>query len=150
MLRWPVAGPSEYWLLASSLAYKVKSSSTHTVRQIHTRWQQYTQDNYKNTHRTTNNNTHKTTTKIHTKQLTTIHTRHLKIQHVQKVNNSKLRKFPPPPMPALLVMNFRGFPPGCGDSVADFWGWDAHKARIRCPDGVWVVICRKMKYQEGP
>ena len=24
-------------------------------------------------------------------------------------------------------MNFRGFPPGCGDSVADFWG---------CPDDV--------------
>ena len=31
-------------------------------------------------------------------------------------------------------MNFRGFSPGCGDSVADFWGWDAHEARIRCPD----------------
>ena len=33
-------------------------------------------------------------------------------------------------------MNFRGFPPGCGDSVADFWGWDAHGARLRCPDDV--------------
>ena len=33
-------------------------------------------------------------------------------------------------------MNFRGFPPGCGDSVADFWGWDAHEARLRCPDDV--------------
>ena len=33
-------------------------------------------------------------------------------------------------------MNFRGFPPGCGDSVADFWGWDAHEARLRCPDEV--------------
>ena len=29
-------------------------------------------------------------------------------------------------------MNFRGFPPGCGDSV----GWDAHEARLRCPDDV--------------
>ena len=28
------------------------------------------------------------------------------------------------------------FPPGCGDSVADFWGWDAHEARLRCPDDV--------------
>ena len=28
-------------------------------------------------------------------------------------------------------MNFRGFPPGCGDSVANFWGWDA-----RFPDDV--------------
>ena len=33
-------------------------------------------------------------------------------------------------------MNFRGFPPGCGDSVADFWGWDAHEARLRRPDDV--------------
>ena len=40
-----------------------------------------------------------------------------------------------PPMPHVL-MNFRGFPPGCSDSVADFWGWDAHEARLRCPDDV--------------
>ena len=33
-------------------------------------------------------------------------------------------------------MNFHGFAPGCGDSVADFWGWDAHEARLRCPDDV--------------
>ena len=33
-------------------------------------------------------------------------------------------------------MNFRGFPPGCGESVADFWGSDAHEARLRCPDDV--------------
>ena len=32
-------------------------------------------------------------------------------------------------------MNFRGFAPGCGDSVAD-WGWDEHEARLRCPDDV--------------
>ena len=31
-------------------------------------------------------------------------------------------------------MDFRGFPPGCGDHAADFWGWDAHEARLRCPD----------------
>ena len=41
-----------------------------------------------------------------------------------------------PPMPPHVRMNFRGFPPGCGDSVADFWGWDAHEARLRCPDDV--------------
>ena len=35
-----------------------------------------------------------------------------------------------------LVMNVRGFPPGCGDSVADFRGCDAHEARLRCPDDV--------------
>ena len=33
-------------------------------------------------------------------------------------------------------MNFRGFPPGCGDIVADFWVWDAHERRLRCPDDV--------------
>ena len=33
-------------------------------------------------------------------------------------------------------MNFRGFPPGCGDSVADLWGWNAHEARLRFPDDV--------------
>ena len=33
-------------------------------------------------------------------------------------------------------MNFRGFRPGSGDSVADFWGCDAHEARLRCPDDV--------------
>jgi len=26
------------------------------------------------------------------------------------------------PMPPHVLMNFRGFPPGSGDSVADFWG----------------------------
>ena len=67
--RWPVAGPSEYWLLASSPAAKVKTAihtlyctaNTHKMTTIHTRQlQQYTQDNYNNTHNTTNNNTHKT------------------------------------------------------------------------------------------
>ena len=41
-----------------------------------------------------------------------------------------------PPLPPHVLMNFRGFPPGCGDSVADFWGWDAHEVRLRCPDDV--------------
>ena len=46
-------------------------------------------------------------------------------------------------------MNFRGFPPSCGDSVADFWGWDAREARLRCPDDVSGDM-QKMKYEEGP
>jgi hypothetical protein len=33
-------------------------------------------------------------------------------------------------------MNLCGFLPACGDSVVDFWGWDAHEARLRCPDDV--------------
>jgi len=28
------------------------------------------------------------------------------------------------------------FPPGCGDSAADFGGWGAHEARLCCPDDV--------------
>ena len=32
--------------------------------------------------------------------------------------------------PPHVLMNFRGFSPGCGDSVADFWGWDAHGAML--------------------
>ena len=36
----------------------------------------------------------------------------------------------------MFLWNFVIFPPGCGDSVADFWGWDAHEARLRCPDDV--------------
>ena len=33
-------------------------------------------------------------------------------------------------------MNFCVFPPGRGDSLADFWGWDAHELQLRCPDDV--------------
>ena len=36
----------------------------------------------------------------------------------------------------MFFWTFVVFPPGCGDSVADFWGWDAHEARLRCPDDV--------------
>ena len=72
-----------------------KKTYNNTPRQlttIHTRQlQPYTQDNYNNTYKTTNNNKHKTTTTIHTRQITTIHTIHIKI-HVQKVNNTKVRK----------------------------------------------------------
>ena len=39
-------------------------------------------------------------------------------------------------MPPHVRRNFVVFPPGCGDSVADFCGWDAHEARLRCPDDV--------------
>ena len=42
-------------------------------------------------------------------------------------------------------MNFVAFPPGCGYSVANFWGWDAHKtpheARIPCPHEVSGDMC---------
>ena len=33
-------------------------------------------------------------------------------------------------------MNFLGSIPGCGDSVADFWDWEAHGARLRCSNDV--------------
>jgi hypothetical protein len=41
-----------------------------------------------------------------------------------------------PPMAPHVLMNFVVFPPVCGESVTDFWGWDAHEAQFRCPDGV--------------
>jgi hypothetical protein len=36
----------------------------------------------------------------------------------------------------MSLMDFVVSPPGCGRSVTDFWGWDAHKAQLRCPDEV--------------
>jgi hypothetical protein len=44
-------------------------------------------------------------------------------------------------------MDFVVSPPGCGRSVTDFWGWDAHEALLRCPDEVdgdiWIWSTRK-------
>jgi hypothetical protein len=36
----------------------------------------------------------------------------------------------------MFLWTFVFLPLGCGDSVANFWGWDAHEARLRCPDDV--------------
>jgi len=71
--RWPVAGPSEYWLLASSPASKVKkkqyphsTTNTHEIT-THTRQlQQYT--------RSTNNNYTKDNLKLATKHARQIQT----------------------------------------------------------------------------
>ena len=38
------------------------------------------------------------------------------------------------PMPHMSLTDFVVFPPGLGRSVTDFSGWDAHEARLRCPD----------------
>ena len=40
------------------------------------------------------------------------------------------------PMPYMFLTDFVVFPPGHGRSVTDFSGWDAHEARLRCPDDV--------------
>jgi hypothetical protein len=44
-------------------------------------------------------------------------------------------------------MDFVVSPPGCGRSVTDFWGWDAHEAQLRCPDEVdgdtWIWSTRR-------
>ena len=53
-------------------------------------------------------------------------------------------------MPPPVRTNFVVFSPGCGDSVADFWGWGAHEARLRCPSDVSGDIYMKMRYQDGP
>ena len=54
------------------------------MQQIHIRWQQYTQDNYNNTHGQINNNYTQDNLK-----LATIHKRQIRIQHVQKVKTPK-------------------------------------------------------------
>ena len=38
--------------------------------------------------------------------------------------------------PPHVLVDFVVFPPGHGRSLTDFWGWDAHEARLRCPDDV--------------
>ena len=59
------------------------------------------------------------------------------VQHLyNKYVNYLFIYFSPPPMPPHVRGNFVVFPPSCGDSVADFWGWDAREARLRCPDDV--------------
>jgi hypothetical protein len=40
--------------------------------------------------------------------------------------------------------------PGCGQSVTDFWGWGAHRARLCCPDDVSGDVYLSVEYQEGP
>ena len=42
------------------------------------------------------------------------------------------------PMPHMPFTDFVVFPPGHDRSVTDFWGWDAHEARLRCPDDVSI------------
>jgi hypothetical protein len=38
----------------------------------------------------------------------------------------------------------RGPPhPGCGRCIADFWGWGAHRAQLRCPDDVSDDMCER-------
>jgi hypothetical protein len=32
---------------------------------------------------------------------------------------------------------------GCGWSVTDFWGWDAHEAQLGCPDDVSDDMCER-------
>ena len=47
---------------------------------------------------------------------------------------------PPPQCHHMSCLDFVVLPAGHVRSVTDFWGWDAHEAQLRCPDGVWVVI----------
>jgi hypothetical protein len=47
----------------------------------------------------------------------------------------------------MSLMDFVVSPPGCDRSVTDFLGWDAHEARLRCPDDVdgdiWIWSTRR-------
>jgi len=38
--------------------------------------------------------------------------------------------------PPHVLVDFVVLPPGHGRNVTDFWVWDAHEARSRCPDDV--------------
>jgi len=40
------------------------------------------------------------------------------------------------PLPPHVLVDFVVLPPGHGRSISDFLGWDAHEARLRCPDDV--------------
>ena len=42
----------------------------------------------------------------------------------------------PPPVSPHGLVDFVVLPPGHGRSVTDFGGWDAHEARLHCPDDV--------------
>jgi hypothetical protein len=46
----------------------------------------------------------------------------------------------------MSLMDFVVSLPGCGRSVTDFWGWEAHEAQLRCPDEVdgdiWIWSTR--------
>jgi len=55
-----MAGRRTFRILTSSQQSGIwsKNNSKYIVQQIHIRWQQYTQDNYNNTHKN-KNNTHK-------------------------------------------------------------------------------------------
>jgi len=41
-----------------------------------------------------------------------------------------------PNAPPHVLVDFVVLPPGHGRSVTDFSGWDAHEARLSCPDDV--------------
>jgi len=60
-------------------------------------------------------------------------------------------------MPPHVLVDFVVLPPGHGRSVTDIWGWDAHKARLSCPDdmsgGIGVCNARralKLKLYQPP
>jgi hypothetical protein len=40
------------------------------------------------------------------------------------------------PLPPPVHMDVEVPPPGCGRSVTKFWGWGAHRAKLRCLDDV--------------
>jgi hypothetical protein len=52
-----------------------------------------------------------------------------------------------PVPPDMSLMDFVVSLPGCGRSVTEFWGWDAHEAQLRYPDEVdgdiWIWSTRR-------
>jgi hypothetical protein len=63
------------------------------------------------------------------------------------VHNCGCHRKSPPQFHHMSLMDFVVSPPGCGRSVTNFWGWDAHEAQLRCPDevggGTWIWSTRR-------
>ena len=47
----------------------------------------------------------------------------------------------------MSFVDFVVLPPGYSRSVTDFWGWDAHEAQLRCPDGVCQGQSTEFKFE---
>jgi hypothetical protein len=47
----------------------------------------------------------------------------------------------------MSLMDFAVFPPDCGRTVTNFWGWDTHEAQLHCPNEVdrdiWIWSTRR-------
>jgi hypothetical protein len=69
-------------------------------------------------------------------QYTFTHKQYTEYRKRNIYNNFFSSPSPPPNATTCPFLDFVVSPPGCGWSVTDFLGWDAHEAQLRCPDEV--------------